>query len=77
MYVGGVEAASREEADRHTYAGADQTRECPAVGADSFAAFTHYFGAGGRFSEREFEVFVVGDEGDAVFGCRGEEEVFD
>ncbi len=77
MRVRGVEAAGADEAEGHADAGADEGGEDGAVGAHGVAAFAGCDGARGRVVEVVDEVGVGGDEVDAVFGCRGEDEGLD
>lgn len=74
VHVGRVEGAAVEEADGHAGAGAHKGGEGLAVGGDQVAlaaAFAFELGVG----EVEDEGGVVGEEGEAVHGCVGEEEL--
>ncbi len=75
--VRGVEAAGADEAEGHADAGADEGREDGAVGAHGVAAFAGCDGRRGWVVEVVDEVGVGGDEVDAVFGGRGEDEGLD
>lgn len=74
VHVWGVEAAGPEEADGHAGAGADERGEGLAVRGDEVAALAA-LAFEGRVAEVEDELRVFREQGEAVGGGVGEEEL--